>query len=393
MFVEQYDIAVCGGGIAGCAAALAAARRGFRTVMIEKTILPGGLATGGLVLVYLPLCDGQGRQVTFGLAEELMRAANKYGPADIPADWKEQRLKVYFSPASYVLALDELLTESGVDIWFDTQIIGAAVAAGRVESVKVANKSGLGEIRARVFIDATGDADIAHFAGHSCLYGDNAMVSWFIEYRESQNSSPYTFGEHVSTRIMADSIVSSYTAPGINGRMVSDFVLEGRRRYRECLQREYNAQTATRKTHYPLLLPGVAPLRHTRCIRGQTVLQPGLDGIPAMDSIGLAADWRCDGKVWEIPYSSLIPAGLDGLIAAGRCTSAYGDAWEITRVIPAAAMTGEVAGVAAALAVKHGLNPARLPYEILAAELRGNCGFPLKFAEAGLSIHAPEGVL
>ena len=74
---KHYDIAVCGGGIAGVAAALAAARRGMKTVLIEKTILPGGLATSGLVLVYLPLCNTKGTQMIYGIAEELLIASNK----------------------------------------------------------------------------------------------------------------------------------------------------------------------------------------------------------------------------------------------------------------------------------------------------------------------------
>ena len=74
MFVEDFDVAVCGGGVAGVAAAIAAARRGCRTVLIEKTLQPGGLAASGLILVYLPLCDGRGEQLLFGLPEELMIA-------------------------------------------------------------------------------------------------------------------------------------------------------------------------------------------------------------------------------------------------------------------------------------------------------------------------------
>lgn len=63
MFCKKYDVAVCGGGIAGCAAAIASAQRGMKTVLIENCVIPGGLATSGMVLVYLPLCDGEGRQV------------------------------------------------------------------------------------------------------------------------------------------------------------------------------------------------------------------------------------------------------------------------------------------------------------------------------------------
>ena len=72
-FNRTFDVVVAGGGIAGVAAAIQAARRGKKTVLVEKTVQPGGLATTGLVNVYLPLCDGNGRQVTFGLCEELIR--------------------------------------------------------------------------------------------------------------------------------------------------------------------------------------------------------------------------------------------------------------------------------------------------------------------------------
>ena len=78
MVRKEYDVVICGGGVAGVAAALAAARRGMKTALIEKTILPGGLATSGLVLVYLPLCDGHGTQMIYGISEELLTVSNKY---------------------------------------------------------------------------------------------------------------------------------------------------------------------------------------------------------------------------------------------------------------------------------------------------------------------------
>ena len=70
---SEYDVAVCGGGFAGISAALAAARMGKRTALFEKQYLLGGLGTAGLVTIYLPLCDGKGTQVSFGIAEELLK--------------------------------------------------------------------------------------------------------------------------------------------------------------------------------------------------------------------------------------------------------------------------------------------------------------------------------
>ena len=90
---HDYDVAVAGGGVAGAAAAVAAARLGAKTVLIEKTCTPGGLASAGLINIYLPLCDGNGTQVTFGIAEELMRRALKYGPGTVPPDWMANAMR------------------------------------------------------------------------------------------------------------------------------------------------------------------------------------------------------------------------------------------------------------------------------------------------------------
>ena len=84
--MKRYDVAVVGCGVAGVAAAAAAARMGAKTVIIEKTCTPGGLATAGLINIFLPLCDGNGTQVTFGLADELIRLSLKYGPGKIPPE-------------------------------------------------------------------------------------------------------------------------------------------------------------------------------------------------------------------------------------------------------------------------------------------------------------------
>jgi hypothetical protein len=95
--------------------------------------------------------------------------------------------------------------------------------------------------------------------------------------------------------------------------------------------------------------------------------------------VGAIGDWR-SAKVWQVPYRSLLPCNLRGVIAAGRCISAIGDAWEATRVIPVAAMTGEVAGIAATMAVQQGKTPHDVAYPELAAELR-KIGFRLEYPE------------
>jgi len=371
--MKTYEFIVAGGGVAGCAAALAAARQGMRTALIEKTVWPGGLATSGLVLVYLPIDDGHGRQEMFGLTEELLKASNKYGPVDYTEEWKDgsRRSQIHFSPSAFVLALDELLEQAGVDVWLDTLIIGAEKESrdGLLRSITVANKSGVMTLSAPIFVDATGDADVAAFAGEEMQLATNSLVTWVVEHREKEKSSAFNFGDELSTLIMSQPIDTAYTAAGIDGRMVTSFVLDGRRNYRKLLNAEYGKGVADRHSRYPMLLPTMVPLRHTRCPKGKFVLDSGMRQRIFEDCIGLASEWRGIGAAQPIPYRALLPLHTPNLLMGGRCISAINDAWELTRVIPAAALTGEVAGVASALANRRNVLPADLDYAALADEL------------------------
>ena len=85
----EYDVIVVGGGVAGVSAALAAKRNGCKTLLVEKSVMLGGLATLGLIAIYLPLCDGRGRKVIGGIAEELLQLAIKYGYDNLPPEWEK----------------------------------------------------------------------------------------------------------------------------------------------------------------------------------------------------------------------------------------------------------------------------------------------------------------
>ena len=183
-FERDYDILVAGAGVAGIAAALEAARAGMRAALVEKTILLGGLATSGLIDVYLPLCDGHGTQVTFGIAEELLHASIRYGPGDVPSGWtdgaatKAGRYFARFSPAAFALALDEMVVEAGIELWLDTLVCTPAMDGDRVVGLEVETKGGRGLLRAHCVIDTTGDADVAFRAGVPCAEGSNWLSIW-----------------------------------------------------------------------------------------------------------------------------------------------------------------------------------------------------------------------
>ena len=398
-----YDVIVAGGGVAGVAAALEAARSGMKTALAEKTVFTGGLATTGLINIYLPLCDGHGHQVTFGVAEELLHRSIKYGPGDIP-DWKQAgRFMTPFSPASFALALDEALREAYVDLWLDSLVCGVAMRGNRVTGIEIETKGGRILLHAAVTIDATGDADVAARAGAPCVEGTNLLAMWAIEHGPLEENEKRLERRALSPmvrRIMLGSPPQAveptpdqrgadlWTGGASDARAVTGFVIEGRRRllerYRE---RQGRGGAWNRHTCFPVALPAMAQFRRTRRIAGRVTLTSGQAWTGFEDSIGLAADWRRNGMVWEIPFGTLIPRDVEGLLAAGRCVSSEEDAWEITRVIPAAALTGQAAGAAAALSVRRNCAPSQLDVSAVQRKL-GDGGLPLTFGEAGL---APEG--
>ncbi len=396
---RDYDVLVAGAGVAGAAAALESARKGVRTALVEKTILVGGLATAGLVNIYLPLCDGKGTQVTFGIAEELLHRSIRYGPGDIPPGWtdgrreaRQQRFATAFNPASFALALDEALVEAGVDLWLDTLVCAPVLLGDRVAGLEVENKSGRWLLRARCVVDATGDADAAHGAGAECACGENWLSIWAVQasLEKARVAAEQGRGAPLLDMVRLGGDDAGRGAPdarrwhGTSGGDVTQFALEARRLLLDHYKAAFAQRGADeRKNAFPVTLPAMAQFRTTRRIVGQATLSDGQHGRHAADSVGLVADWRKPGHVWEIPYGVLLPRKVGGLLAAGRCISSEGDAWQVTRVIPPAALTGQVAGLAAALAARADTTPEALDAAAIQCELRSR-GIPLHLNEVGL---------
>ena len=193
MSERNYDVCVCGGGIAGVAAALAAARNGAKTCLLEKEYALGGLATLGLIVIYLPLDDGDGQLMSTGIAEELLKLSFKYAPVKrLPEEWTRpasaeeragKRYQTEYSPAAMILACEELLLKEGVTLYYDARITGVNAESGKVRSVTVAGKRGAEVFRAKTFIDCTGDADICYFAGEKTLDDPtNVRTGWHFTY-------------------------------------------------------------------------------------------------------------------------------------------------------------------------------------------------------------------
>lgn len=390
-FSKKYDVVAVGAGTAGIAAALAAARHGKKVALIERQTIIGGLATSGLIFVYLPLCDGHGKQVTFGIAEELLRASIDYGPFGFAERWggkpglgrTRERFCCQFSPAGFTLTLDKKLAEAGVDLWLDTLVCASNVNAdGHVESIEVENISGRGRIAAGCFVDASGDAIVVRRAGGEVATEKNYITPWFIE---AKNDPPEAYKIRDFIHMMAlnswkDEFLSG---DALDGRAVTDFTRFAWNSIRKYYDENYTSGKYTRQELFPLHLPAMPQFRKIAAAKGVRTIGDGEEWKHFDDSVSVYADWRKSGYVWETPYGILVPEKTRGVLTAGRCISTVGDAWETFRVIPSAVMTGEIAGTAASLSIDAGCDPVDLRLDVLRSELRKN-GFKFHFEELGI---------
>ena len=399
---KEYDLLVLGGGFAGVGATIEAARAGLRVALIEKTILFGGLCTSGLVPIYMPLCDGRGRQVTFGIAEELLWRSLRYGPGGVPPRWAKStatsgaspdlypegdlggRFMTFYSPPALALSLDEALEETSADIWLDTLACSPVMDGACVVGVEVENKSGRVFISAPCVIDATGDADIAFRAGAPCrvrgsypslLYYATSLALAEEGVKKGTAEKVVTWkGGGAANEFDKGYSGSSPMTPGTRGKGVSSWIMESRRIARANLAKEQAALGSRgREQLYPAALPTQAQIRMSRCIEGEETVREEDRNRRRETSIGMGADCRKADAVWEIPFGALLPKGLENLLVAGRCISAEGYAWQVTRLVPPVVLTGQVAAIAARLARDRKTSPRRLDVADLqqAAESKG----------------------
>ena len=349
------------------------------SLALEQTIL-GGLATSGLIYVYLPLSGETGEVVTSGISEELLLASVKYGPFELPRRYTsgsgeccEGRYACCFSPAGFALTLDKLLRDAGVEVRFETAVIGARCDGGnRLVEAELFCGAEKDTLSAECFIDASGGAFLLRMAGAEVFPERNIATPWIIEFDGSKPADPhYPIGEGVLIRDLVDVRPCDRFEQALSADGIVDFTARQYAKIREY----FDAMPPEEgKRHYPLHLPAMPQLRKIARIDGMSLIGDGDVGAYREDSVGVAADWRKIAPSWETPYGALVPRRIRGALAAGRCIAAAGEAWEIFRVIPAAAMTGEAAGVAAAMSCERGVDPSALPVADLQERLRRGRG-------------------
>ena len=388
--IGHYDTIVAGGGFAGIAAALAAARGGNKVLLLERMFVLGGLGTAGLVTIYLPLCDGRGHQVTYGIAEELLKLSIKNGYETwYPTPWLEggtieekiqTRYRVrYNAPACEVL-MEQALLDAGVEIFYGTTVCNCIVENGSITHLIVENKSGRSAYSCGNVIDCTGDADICKLSGEdTALFAQgNVLASWYYFCDESgMDLKMLGFSDipdEFKTEEQKKESVTQKRYVGVEAKELSDMIIDSHRSF----YNHFMYGKTIDATHMPAAITSIPRIRMTRRIEGQYVMKRSESFTYMEDSVGMFGNWKTktDGTVYELPYRTLYGKKIKNLATAGRSISVDDSLWDLTRVIPVCALSGEAAGTAATLSQ----NFAEVDVATLQNTLRKN----------GLKLHTDE---
>lgn len=358
----EYDVVVAGGGVAGVAAALSAKRTGAEKVLlIEKQFMLGGLATLGIVTIYLPLCDGEGKQVSFGIAEELFRLSIKYGYEDkYPKGWlengsleekKEKRFEIQYNANMFAILMEKLLLDEGVEILYGTSVCDVKVSRNKITSLFIENKSGRSAVKVKSVVDASGDADICKLSVEETdtFKQGNILAGWYYYHKDEQYKLKMLgwsdIPEKFKTEEQKKLEKNLKRFAGLDGKELSEMM---------CASHSFSLDDflkdgGIRPDHNLGLMATIPQIRMTRKIVSQYSIDDTEMHKEFSDSVGMFSDWRKRGPVYELPFSCLYAKNIKNLITAGRCISVTEAMWDITRVIPVCAVSGQASGTAAAM--------------------------------------------
>ena len=412
--MKKYDLIVVGGGLSGVAAAVAAAREGLHTLLIERSGTLGGAMSNNLVYPFMKYAtEGEGAQKTLccGLFGEMRDRERLYDNSGTVSR---------FRPEYFKLVLDDMLVEAGVEVLFHATLFSVKVQKHNVTQLRVAVPcAGELVLEADFFVDATGNGDLFAMAGCDYQIGRDADglcqpmttcfrmcgvdVDLFKEERprlqelykaareageiKNPRENILTFsgiGEGVlhfnTTRVIKVSPTDPFA--------VSRAEIEARQQIHEIV--EFLREKSRAFEHATLVsIASEIGVRESRKLRGEYILTAKdlLDLTIFEDSIALG-NYNIDihnpagtgtdihyfkgGEYYSIPYRSLLPREVDNLLVAGRCISATHEAQAAVRIMPICACMGEAAGTAIALAKHSGGNTRTLDVGQLRARLREN---------------------
>ena len=353
-YKNEYDVICIGGGVAGIAAALSSTRMGAKTLLIENAYMLGGLATAGLVTIYLPLCDGEGTQLCYGISEELLRLSVQHGAEEeYPTEWvengsKEERIahryRTQYNPHVFAILAEQLLLKEGVDILYGGMLTGVEMQGDKIAKITVSTRTANLTYSAKSFVDCTGDAVLCDYAGEKTALSEmgNALAAWYYETIDGE----YTLRMHGSCDYVYAEGGAKNAFVGLDARELSDVTV----RSHESLLQDFLKKGGVSKAHGLSTIASIPQVRMTRRLCGVAEMEKLDDKKRFEDSVGLFGSWLESGYAFELPIGTLYGERVKNLTVAGRCISVKGnDMWDITRVIPVCAQTGEAAGLIAAL--------------------------------------------
>ena len=388
--VSEGRVVVVGGGPAGIVAALAAARTGAATLLVERYGFVGGMATAGLMTSFNGFRNERAPnhvQTVRGIAQELVdRLLAAGGACACTAHGRFGKLKpgqcpyaVSFDPETLKRVALEMLAEARVEMLLHTMFCDALAEARRVQAIVVESKSGRQAIVGEVYVDATGDGDLAARAGARCdkaRKSGERMMPMTLMYRVAGLPQPGR-GER---RLWINGLTTRWgpAVRDVDGSDASDLTAAEIQ-----ARRALGGQIDALRSQFPRvrLVQSAAAIgvRETRRIVGLYTISEDdvLTGRAQPDSVAVSSNpvpgyygaRRYLGHLgFEIPYRSLVPADLDNVLLSGRCISASQVAFQSARSMAPNMAVSQAAGTAAAMCAAKGCTPARLDV----AELQGH---------------------
>lgn len=367
---HETDVVVVGGGAAGVAAAISAARNGAKVALVERSGSLGGLFTNGYVLIFVGNGvreDGRFRVCTKGFCQEFIERLEAMGPHCItprPAAGKVWTPTA--DPEAAKVLMDRMVQETGVDVFFHAWGVDVIQVGSSVRGVVFESKEGRKAILAKQVVDTTGDGDVYFQAGadyrqitHSIGFcyqiggmdridaGKSPCVNEFPRHANQPNPGYFWKNQR------------SVLGNGLSVRQLSAAELHHRREAWDFVERM--RRTPGYESAYLASTCSQIGVRATRLMKGLACVAKGDEsvrtGAKLADAVAVSGSEGLTQPEFAIPYGCLIPAGIDNVLAAGRCISCSPNIIDRVRLFPVCFVTGHAAGVAAALAVKHGVTP------------------------------------
>ena len=355
--VDSADVVIVGGGPAGFAASIAAARQGASVLMLERQYFLGGLFTGcgvtPIIDMYSPRKNGK-EQAIKGISEELCQRLDEKHMMS----WEYVRPKA--DPEAAKFLMEDMIGQAGVRLLYGVQAAEVVMSGDSINAIILEGKSGRVAVRAKFVIDCSGDGDVLQFCGEDFnTYKDDIGAMWRIGNAVNCKKGTPTAVKGVMTR----HTVGEKAQDGLDMYNLTRIQLKLRRMMWEDAE-ELKKQPGSEDL-FLLDTPSVVGVRITRVLNSvkNVTVEGAINGKNYDDVIGFTGS-DCninfngqiykapDRKIWQVPYSALTPKHIENLLVAGRCFGFERGLTYDSREVGTCFMTGQAAGTAAGLAVQ-----------------------------------------